>query len=145
MQIRLAESDQDVRRAFPVMRELRTHLVGEDEFLERVARQRREGYRLALLEEDGRVRAVAGFRIQECLSAGRHLYVDDLVTAADGRSRGHGRALFEWLVDQGRAERCRWLRLDSAVHRFDAHRFYLRQRMTIRSHHFMLDLGEESG
>lgn len=141
MRVRLAETDEDVRRAFPVMRELRTHLV-EEEFPERVARQQHGGYRLALLEEAGRVRAVAGFRIQECLSAGRHLYVDDLVTAGDARSRGYGRALFEWLVDHGRAEGCRWLRLDSAVHRFEAHRFYLRQRMSIRSHHFMLDLEE---
>jgi GNAT superfamily N-acetyltransferase len=144
MRIHLAESDDDARRAFPVMRELRTHLAEED-FPERVARQRREGYRLALLEEEGRVRAVAGYRIQECLSAGRHLYVDDLVTAAEDRSRGYGAALFEWLVAEGRAAGCRWLRLDSAVHRFDAHRFYLRQRMSIRSHHFMLDLEEETG
>jgi GNAT superfamily N-acetyltransferase len=86
------------------------------------------------------VRAVAGFRIAEFLAWGRILYVDDLVTASAQRSRGHGQALFDWLVARARANGCAQLHLDSGVQRFDAHRFYLRQRMSITSHHFALQL-----
>jgi hypothetical protein len=32
--------------------------------------------------------------------------------------------------------------LDSGVQRFGAHRFYLRRRMNITSHHFAIDLRE---
>ena len=123
------------------MAELRPHVL-EREFVERVCRQQREsGYLLAFVEQSGMVRAVAGFRIAEFLAWGRTLYVDDLVTSSAERSRGHGKALFDWLVARAKAQECAQLHLDSGVQRFDAHRFYLRQRMSISSHHFALLLG----
>ena len=136
----LAESEEQISLCFPVMAELRPHLL-EREFVERVRRQQREnGYQLAFLEESAAVRAVAGFRFAEFLAWGRILYVDDLVTASAERSRGHGQALFGWLVARAKANGCAQLHLDSGVQRFDAHRFYLRQRMSITSHHFALEL-----
>lgn len=136
----LAESDAQILQCFPVMAELRPHLVERD-FADRIRRQQREsGYRLAFVEEAGAVRAVAGFRIAEFLAWGRILYVDDLVTSSAERSRGHGQALFDWLVARAKANGCAQLHLDSGVQRFDAHRFYLRHRMSITSHHFSLVL-----
>lgn len=123
------------------MRELRTHLE-PDSFVARVRLQEREGYRLAFLEENGAVSSVAGFRYLENLASGRVLYVDDLVTAPDRRSGGSGGKLFDWLVEQARARGCATLELDSGVQRFGAHRFYLRRRMNISSHHFRLPLDE---
>lgn len=98
------------------------------------------GFQLAMLEEGGVVRAVAGYRLIENLASGRVLYVDDLVTDDDGRSQGFGGQLFDWLTDRAREEDCRTLELDSGVQRFAAHRFYLTKRMTISSHHFRLVL-----
>ncbi len=137
--IRIAESDEEIERCFPVMLELRTHLVA-GEFLERVRRQERQGYRILYVEEAGAVRALAGFRFIECLASGRTLYVDDLVTAASERSRGHGEALIDWLVEHAREHDCDWLHLDSGVQRADAHRFYFRQRLVVSSFHFQRDL-----
>lgn len=121
------------------MAELRTHLV-RAEFLPRVRRQMQDGFRLAFVEDRGVVVAVAGYRITENLFHGRFLYVDDLVTTAARRSEGHGKVLFNWLVEQARGNECQALELDSGVQRFDAHRFYLREGMQIRSHHFSLPL-----
>ncbi|HKV54939.1 MAG TPA: GNAT family N-acetyltransferase [Candidatus Binataceae bacterium] len=139
--IKIAQSDAEIRSCFPVMRELRTHLE-PDSFVARVRLQEREGYRLAFLEENGAVSSVAGFRYLENLASGRVLYVDDLVTAPDRRSGGSGGKLFDWLVEQARARGCATLELDSGVQRFGAHRFYLRRRMNISSHHFRLPLDE---
>ncbi len=139
MSIRLAESDDDILSCFEVMVELRRHLVRE-EFVERVRLQQSEGYQLVLLRDAEDVVAVAGFRITASLYAGRNLYVDDLVTAPTVRSQGHGQELFDWLIGLAREKGCEALHLDSGVHRFDAHRFYLRNRMNIVSHHFGIDL-----
>ena len=139
MTVRLATTDDDVRRCFPVMHQLRTHLR-EDEFLPTVRRQQAGGFQLALLEDEGHVRAVAGFRVMDNLYSGRVLYVDDLVTDEAARSHGYGKRLLEWLVGQARDAGCRTLELDSGVQRFDAHRFYLTNRMVIASHHFRLEL-----
>ena len=135
-----AETPADVVRCFTVMRELRPHLRTADEFAVRVTRQRAEGYLLVALEVAGEVLAVAGYRFGEKLSAGKYLYVDDLVTAASERSRGHGAQLFDWLVARAREADCARLFLDSGVERFDAHRFYLRNRMEIGCHNFRLNL-----
>lgn len=140
MNIRIADTDAEIQRCHPVMAELRPHIPQPD-FVARVRRQQQEsGYRLVFREDAGRVQAVAGFRIAEFLAWGRILYVDDLVTAAATRSQGHGEAVFAWLVAHARAAGCAELHLDSGVQRFGAHRFYLRQRMDITSHHFALKL-----
>ena len=138
--IALAQSDDDIRSCFPVMLELRTHLADAEEFLRRVRQQMAEGYRLAFLEDEGEVRAVSGFRIFTALHEGRLMHVDDLVTDGMQRSRGYGDRLFDWLVAYARSEGCNRVRLDSGVQRFGAHRFYLRKRMAITAHHFVLDL-----
>jgi GNAT superfamily N-acetyltransferase len=139
VRIFLAESDEEIRDCYPVMSELRPH-VRPEEFLSRVRRQKEiAGYRLACLL-DGAVKAVAGFRVSECLAWGKFLYVDDLVSKSAERSRGYGGALFDWLVEYARAEGCDQFHLDSGVQRFDAHRFYLTRRMFIEGHHFGLKL-----
>ena len=135
MTVRLAETDDEIRSCFPVMSQLRPHLAAED-FVPRVRRQQVSGYRLAFLEDAGRVAAVAGFRLLENLAWGRFLYVDDLVTDADSRSAGHGERLLAWLVAEAERNGCDGFHLDSGVQRFGAHRFYLRHRMDITSHHF---------
>lgn len=137
--IRDALTGADVARCFPVMVQLRPQLT-EPEFVARVLRQRSQGYRLAFIETDGRVTAVAGYRFGENLAWGRHLYVDDLVTDESVRSTGEGGALFDWLVGEARAAGCAQFHLDSGVLRFGAHGFYLSKRMRISSHHFVMDL-----
>ena len=133
--------DDALLACWPVMAQLRPH-VGRDVFVGRVREQLQTGYRVACLRDgEAVVRAVAGYRIGKNLAWGAHLYVDDLATDAAERSRGHGAKLFAWLVDEARRNGCAQLHLDSGVARFDAHRFYLRHRMRIASHHFVLDLG----
>ena len=139
--IRVAETDADIARCFAVMRELRTDLV-EHEFVPRVRQQQAGGYRLAYLEDGARVCAVAGFRLIDNLVHGRVLYVDDLVTDSRLRSRGHGKALLDTLIQRAKDEGCQCLELDSGVQRFEAHRFYLANRMIISSHHFLLKLSQ---
>jgi predicted GNAT superfamily acetyltransferase len=135
IEIILAESDEEINACYSVMSELRPH-VSAEQFLARVRRQMEiAGYKIACAI-DGEVKAVGGFRISECLAWGKFMYVDDLVSKSDDRSRGYGGALFDWLVEYARQNECDEFHLDSGVHRFRAHRFYLMRRMEIQSHHF---------
>ena len=139
MRIVLAETDPDIARCFPVMQQLRPHLI-ETEFVARVRRMQRENFHLAFVDDQNVARAVAGYRYYEKLFSGKNLYVDDLVTDSSQRSRGHGRALLAWLIAQARAHGCDNFELDSGVQRFEAHRFYFRERMHISSYHFIVPL-----
>lgn len=139
LRIALASEDDEILSCYPVMAELRPHVPAED-FLPRVRRQMEmAGYKLAYLA-DGEVKAVAGFRISECLAWGTFMYVDDLVSKDGERSKGYGGQLFDWLVEHARGEGCDQFHLDSGVQRFAAHRFYLAKRMSIEAHHFGLKL-----
>lgn len=139
MPISLATTHDDIQRCFPVMSELRPALLAAD-FVARVKRQQQDGYHLAFLTDKKIVKAVAGYRFSESLSWGKFMYVDDLVTAEKFRSQGHGQKLFQWLVLQAKSRKCDQLHLDSGVHRFGAHRFYLASRMDIIGYHFAVKL-----
>lgn len=134
-QVRLADTEQEIARCFRVMLHLRPHLA-ESEFVGRIRAQQAQGFRLAFLEQDGEVRAVAGFRVMEMLASGRTLYVDDLVTDEAQRSRGCGKAMLGWLEQHAREAGCETFSLDSGTHRQEAHAFYFRERMRVTSFHF---------
>lgn len=137
--IQIATTRAEIDRCFPVMSQLRPKLIAA-EFVDVVQAQQAEGYQLAFLEDDGRIVSVAGFRVQNMLSSGKTLYVDDLVTDAAVRSHGHGEAMLQWLIDLAREANCNSFSLDSGTHRQDAHAFYLRNRLRITSFHFHLPL-----
>lgn len=132
------KSDEEIASTFDVMRQLRTHL-SKELYMEMVRRQgETNNYHIAALVEDGVVKCVAGYRIAECLSWGKFLYVDDLVTDSDARSQDCGRRMMAWLADEARQNGCAQLHLDSGVQRHAAHRFYLRERMDITCYHFQM-------
>ena len=106
-----------------MMRELRGHL-SEDRWLELVDAMAPEGYRLLALEDDGEIQALAGIRVATNLYYGRHMWVDELVTAPDARSLGHGRALLAHVEALASEEGCEVVGLSSGLKRVDAHRFY---------------------
>ena len=143
MTVRIAVADKEIAACYPVMRELRPHIT-EADFVSRVRRQEKAGYRLAYLEQPEGVVAVAGFRLGDSLAWGRFLYVDDLVTSAVHRSKGFGSALLAWLRRFGIDAGCQQLHLDSGIQRKGAHRFYEREGMTLASYHFAENLAPES-
>ncbi|GAA1428968.1 GNAT family N-acetyltransferase [Microlunatus lacustris] len=133
--VELAVGDPRWVLALPVLQELRPHLTQES--LQQVLREGApQGLRFTAVFRDGRCLAVAGWRVVANTSALRKLYVDDLATTSTARSTGVGAALLAELRTRARAEGCHVLDLDSGVQRHDAHRFYLRERMEITSHHF---------
>ncbi len=133
--VQRANTDGEIARCFDVMAELRGHLRRED-FVARVREMEAQGFALAYIESRGEVVAVAGYRVTSNLFLGRNLYVDDLVTAATARSRGHGAALLEWLRGEARRHGCDDIHLDSGTQRDRAHKFYFAQGYTIGSYHF---------
>lgn len=138
--IRKIVLDADLKATYPVMKQLRTHL-SEQEYVERAKRQQSKGgYIVAALEDEGQIRCVAGYRISECLSWGKFLYVDDLVSDQNARSKNYGKQMMDWLLAEARQNGCQELHLDSGVQRHAAHRFYLRERMDISCFHFALKI-----
>jgi GNAT superfamily N-acetyltransferase len=141
--VKIARTDEEVEACFPAMSELRPHLQ-RAAFLSTIRDMERQGYALAFLSVDERPVAVAGYRVTHMLCCGQFLYVDDLVTTARERSRGHGATLLAWLVERAREHGCAQLHLDSGIQREDAHRFYKAQGLAISAFHFRIDVEQRA-
>jgi GNAT superfamily N-acetyltransferase len=138
-------AEAETHRAAAALLELRPHRGPAAALVAQADAQRADGYRIIGSFEEGEEDAagVAGFRLSENLAWGRHLYVDDLVTRADRRGRGHGGALMRWLGVEACRAGCDELHLDSGVgaDREDAHRLYFNSGLRIASYHFQRPVG----
>jgi len=108
MSIKIAESDAELARAGDVLLELRPGFT-KDALIAQIRAQQQSGYRVAYLESAGEVLCVAGFVVGTKLAWGKHLYVDDLVTAERHRSTGAGKRMLDWLKAHALAVGCRRL------------------------------------
>jgi GNAT superfamily N-acetyltransferase len=148
--LRHAASDAEVAACFDTMCELRPHLSSAGELVERVARQRADGYRLLAAwqgdagqqtgagQQTRAVVALAGYRVLENLIHGRFVYVDDLVTTEPARRAGLGRRLLDAVATEAHTLGCGKVVLDTALANALAHRFYYRQGMLATALRFAL-------
>jgi len=71
---------------------------------------------------------------------GRLLHIDDLVVAEQLRGRRIGALLMDQARQYALDHDCRYLELDSALHRVDAHRFYERYGYCKRAFNFIYEV-----
>ncbi len=127
--------------AFPVVQQLRTHL-DEEAYLTYLDEMTADGYRPFGLFADGDLVAFAGVGIETNMYYGRHLWVFELVTDSEHRSKGFGERLLQYLTEWAKRMGCEKIALSSGVSRADAHRFYEeRTGMEKASYVFTADLG----
>ena len=121
--IREIEEEDNFKKAYPVMSQLRTQL-SEEEYLNLLEPMRKQGYRLIALFEDEQVKALAGIIELTNFYNDKHVYVYDLVTDGASRSLGFGEKLLTYVEELAKEAGCGMITLSSGNQRIDAHRFY---------------------
>lgn len=122
--IKELQTRDEIIKAFSVMRQLRTHL-DEVSYLELVGEaQEKEGYKMFGFFDDNDIVAVIGFQPMITLYYGRFIWVCDLVTDADKRSKGYGEKLLSYIHKWAKVNNYESVALSSGLQRTDAHRFY---------------------
>ncbi len=127
MEIVELTTNAEFREGYVVMHELRTQL-DEAQYMALLAEMRPRGYRQFAVRDGGSIVAMAGIFFNVNLYYGHYLWVYDLITTANARSKGYGQALLGHMEELARAAGCDTIALSSGVQRTDAHRFY-EQRM----------------
>jgi GNAT superfamily N-acetyltransferase len=122
--IRELSTEMDWLAAYPVMKQLRTHL-SQERFLE-LTREATvsEGYKLAALYEEGKIMALTGFMPMITLYNGKSIWVCDLVTDSSVRSKGYGEKLLNYVETWAKNNGYDIISLSSGLQRLNAHRFY---------------------
>ncbi|WP_340372133.1 GNAT family N-acetyltransferase [Peribacillus sp. FSL E2-0218] len=114
----------EIIEAFPIMKQLRTHL-DEGTYLELVMEaQEVDRYKMLALFDDEKIVAVTGFKAMTTLYYGRFVWVCDLVTDINIRSKGYGEKLLTYVHEWAKENKYESVALSSGLQRTDAHRFY---------------------
>lgn len=117
-------SENEIMSAFPIMKQLRTHL-DEAAYLDLVKEaQEKDQYHLYALLDGDKIVAVTGFKPMITLYYGRFVWVCDLVTDSSERSKGYGETLLNYIHEWAKEEKYESVALSSGLQREDAHRFY---------------------
>jgi GNAT superfamily N-acetyltransferase len=137
MKIYTANDKNSIEKCFQVMHTLRPKLNSES-FYEVIKDMMSRGYYLIYTEENGHAVCAAGFRFTEHLAWGKTIYIDDLSTLPEARSKGHASALIDYIFQLAKEKNYDQVHLDSGCNeaRYDAHRLYLKKGFNITSHHF---------
>lgn len=143
IEIRDAKTDEEIEACYPlaVLLEGRRAGLSAQAFVNQVKRQREQaGFTLSYMVDQGTLVAMAGYRFCEFLAWGKVLYVDDLVTKDDARSKGYGARMLDRLLDVAKEEECEEIHLDSGCWRVGAHKFYFKHGFHIGGFHFLRKL-----
>ena len=122
--IKELKSEEEILSAFPVMRELRTHLDKETYLKLVLEAQSRDMYQIFALYVADEITAVVGFKPMITLYYGRFVWVCDLVTKETERSSGLGAQLLAYVENWAKEHDYENVALSSGVQREKAHHFY---------------------
>lgn len=126
-------SEKDLNAAFQILRELRPHLtLATYHSIYEMAKSRDE-YTLVGGFREGTLVAVMGYRVLFDYVHGKHLYIDDLVTAEGYRSQGIGALLLKEAETIAKQLECTGLRLCTGTENEGGKKFYERENWTLRS------------
>lgn len=115
--------NEELLKAFPVMKQLRSHLV-EETYLNLILAMKKEGYKMFALYLDEEIVGVAGLVKLTNLYYGKHVWVNDLVIDENQRSKKYGQTLLSFINEWAKENGCDVVALSSGLQRVEAHKFY---------------------
>jgi len=95
------------------------------------------GYRMVAVFEGDACLGLSGFWVITKIYSGKYLEMDNVVVAADQRSKGIGKVMCDFLLDLALREGCETLMLDAYLENEKAHAFYEREGFIKRGYHFI--------
>ncbi len=134
MEIKIA-SEEEIKSCYTVLHQIREDMP-KDDFLNTVAEQLKNGYKVAYVIEDTQILCVSGFTITTTLSRGKHIKIEDFVTNKTQKASIAAKALLDFIKIYAKQQKCASIHLDSVIDRHEAHKFYLSEDFKIESHHF---------
>jgi GNAT superfamily N-acetyltransferase len=116
----------DLEKCFPIIKELRPNLSMENYLFIYEQSHKNDGYELIAIEENEIVIAVMGYRILYDFVRGKHIYIDDLISTEQARSRGLGVELLLYAENVAKELNCNGLRLCTGLDNERGMKFYER-------------------
>ena len=132
-------TEKQIMSTYPVMSQLRPH-VSEENYLTLIREMEGQGGTLIAVMDHEKCVGCSFFRRETRLFTGPMVYVDDLVSDENTRSKGIGKMIIDWLTDYCQKNGYKQLVLDSGVGRGQGHKFYFRENYIASAFHFKKEI-----
>jgi GNAT superfamily N-acetyltransferase len=114
--------------------------ISFDEYIKLLELMVPHNYRQVAVYDTEKIAGVSGYWICAKIYSGKYIEIDNLVVASAYRSKGIGKLLVDWMLEEGKKQGCRTALLDAYVENFKAHKFYYREGFIARGFHYLKKL-----
>ncbi len=133
-EIKIIDTTEELALCYPLMKQLRINLTREDFLNVYQEAHARENYVLVAAKNLGQIVGLMGYRFLHDFVHGKHLYIDDLVTDEQHRSKGIGAELLKYAESVASANNCKGMRLCTGIENSKGMKFYQTQGWALRAH-----------
>lgn len=143
MEILNLRNPAEIEFARAVILQFRTN-VDANYLVEQVSEMiKNENFHLACIPTDDGTKAAAfvGFRFMNMLRTGETIYIDDLFTSPEYRSRGYAAKLLDYVHQLAKDKGLQTVHLDSGFTLHPAHKLYISKGYILGCHHFVKTVG----
>ncbi len=144
IELKELQTKQEMLDQLEVMQELYPSLTFEmyEKDLDEMLQNNHYGQLAAF--DNGKCVGIAGYWIGTKLWCGRYLEIDNLVVSEKIRSKGVGKAFFDYLSLKAQEYNCNMMSLDSYTYNFKAHKFFYNEGYAPRGFHFIRFINEKN-
>ncbi len=136
LQFRIFKQKSEMLPLYPLIYQLNNQ-VSADYFSNILEEMLPHGYRMVAVYDGDECLGLSGIWVAAKIYCGKYLEMDNVVVAADHRSRGIGQLLTDFVTDLARQEDCTTILLDAYLENEKAHAFYERAGFIRRGYHFI--------
>lgn len=139
IKIKEIKSKEEMLQQFLLLKQLNPTLKKAD-YAKMLPIMIKGGYRMIGAFEENDCIGLSGFWVNIKIWCGKYIEPDNIIVDKNHRSKGVGKMLISWIIDEGRRLDCRVSTLDSYVSNKKSHQFYFRENYHILGFYFYQDL-----
>jgi hypothetical protein len=131
---------EEIPQILPMIQELMGQQFSDEILTQRFSEMFDQNYECFKISSEGQTLGVFGLWFMTRHYAGRSCEPDHIFIREEFRGKGVGKKLFEFIYKYAAEKGCETSELNSYVHNFRSHKFYLNEGYEIRGYHFLKKL-----
>lgn len=131
---------KDISLVLPFVQELGDYQVDKALLAERFEEMFEQNYECFGVYFQEQIIGVFGMWFMTRHYAGRSCEVDHVFIKPEYQSKGLGKQIFKFIFDYSKKKGCETSELNSYVHNFKSHKFYMNHDYVIKGYHFLKKL-----
>ncbi|MCE3255650.1 MAG: hypothetical protein K0R25_1144 [Rickettsiaceae bacterium] len=139
IKVKEIKSLQEMLQQFPLLKQLNPKLKKKD-YEQMLKAMTKNGYRMIGAFDRENCVGLSGVWVNTKIWCGKYIEPDNVVVDKNYRSKGVGKLLIDWIIEEGKNLGCKTSTLDSYVANSKSHSFYFREGYVVNGFHFYREI-----